>query len=120
MQYLFRQKDFTWDTSFNVAYRKDEIVETAIGKVDMPDNTLFIGESLSVYYGYKADGVWQGSDKADMEKWNANGYKFSAGNVRPHDVNGDYKMDNEDRMVIGNRNPTTTLGWTNNFSLQGN
>lgn len=112
-------RDFTWDTSFNIAYQKDEIVETALGKVDMPDNKLFIGESLSVFYGYQADGVWQESDAAEMAKWAENGYNFTAGNVRPHDVNGDYKMDNSDRMVIGNRNPTTTLGWNNNFSYKG-
>ena len=112
-------KDFEWNTSFNIAYQKDEIVELAYGKNDMPDNSLFIGESLSVYYGYGNDGIWQESDAAEMEKWNANGYHFTAGNVRPHDVDGDYKMTIEDRMVLGNKRPKTTLGWTNNFSYKG-
>ena len=110
---------FEWNTGFNIAYQKDEIVELAYGKNDMPDNSLFIGESLSVYYGFENDGIWQESDAAEMAKWNDNGYHFTAGNVRPHDVNGDYKMDIEDRVVLGNRRPTTTLGWTNNFSYQG-
>ena len=110
---------FEWNTSFNIAYQKDEIVELAYGKNDMPDNSLFIGESLSVYYGYKSDGVWQESDAAEMAKWNENGYNFTAGNVRPHDVDGDYKMTIEDRVVLGNRRPTTTMGWTNNFSRKG-
>ena len=110
---------FEWNTGFNIAYQKDEIVELAYGKNDMPDNSLFIGESLSVYYGFENDGIWQESDAAEMAKWNENGYHFTAGNVRPHDVNGDYKMDIEDRVVLGNRRPTTTLGWTNNFSYQG-
>ena len=43
---------FTWDTNFNVAYQKDEIVELAYGKNDMPDNDWFIGESINVYYGF--------------------------------------------------------------------
>ncbi|MBQ5377596.1 MAG: SusC/RagA family TonB-linked outer membrane protein, partial [Prevotella sp.] len=43
-------KDFQWETVFNIAYQKDEIVELAYGKNDMPDNSLFIGESLSVFY----------------------------------------------------------------------
>lgn len=110
---------FEWETSFNIAYQKDEIVELAYGKNDMPDNSLFIGEALSVYYGYANDGIWQESDAAEMAKWNENGYSFSAGNVRPHDVDGDYKMTIEDRVVLGNRNPKTTLGWTNNFSYKG-
>ncbi|MBQ9356903.1 MAG: TonB-dependent receptor [Prevotella sp.] len=111
--------DFEWETSFNIAYQKDEIVELAYGKNDMPDNGWFIGEALSVYYGFGNDGIWQESDAAEMAKWNDNGYGFTAGNVRPHDVDGDYKMTDADRIVIGNRRPTTTMGWTNNFSYKG-
>ncbi|MBQ5507403.1 MAG: SusC/RagA family TonB-linked outer membrane protein, partial [Prevotella sp.] len=59
-------KDFQWETVFNIAYQKDEIVELAYGKNDMPDNSLFIGESLSVFYGYANDGLWQESDAAEM------------------------------------------------------
>ena len=77
---------FEWETSFNIAYQKDEIVELAYGKNDMPDNSLFIGEALSVYYGYGNDGIWQESDAAEMAKWNENGYGFTAGNVRPHET----------------------------------
>ena len=110
---------FEWETSFNIAYQKDEIVELAYGKNDMPDNSLFIGEALSVYYGYGNDGIWQESEAAEMAKWNENGYNFTAGNVKPHDVDGDYKMTKEDRVVLGNRNPHTTMGWTNNFSYKG-
>ena len=114
-----RTKGFEWETDFNIAYQKDEIVELAYGKNDMPDNSLFIGEAISVFYGYENDGVWQESDAAEMDKWNANGYKFTAGNVRPKDQNGDYKMDGEDRVVLGRKNPSTTLGWNNNFSWNG-
>ena len=112
-------KDFQWETDFNIAYQKDEIVELAYGKNDMPDNALFIGEAISVYYGYDNEGIWQESDAAEMAKWNANGYHFTAGNVRPKDQNGDYKMDGEDRVVLGRKNPSTTLGWNNNFSWKG-
>lgn len=112
-------KDFQWETDFNIAYQKDEIVELAYGKNDMPDNSLFIGEAISVFYGYQNDGIWQESDAAEMAKWNANGYKFTAGSVRPHDVDGDYKMTQADRVVLGRKNPSTTLGWNNNFSYKG-
>lgn len=114
-----KTKDFEWTSNFNLAYQKDEIVELAYGKNDMPDNGLFIGEQISVYYGFGNDGIWQESDAEEMAKWNQNGYNFTAGNVRPHDVDGDYKMTVNDRIVIGNKNPTTTLGWTNNFSYKG-
>lgn len=115
-------KDFQWETDFNIAYQKDEIVELAYGKNDMVDNGWFIGESISVYYGYETDGLWQDTpeDQAEMALWNANGYKFSPGMVKPVDQNGDYKMtQNDDRVILGRRNPTTTLGWNNRFSWKG-
>lgn len=114
-------RDFTWNTNFNMAWQKDKIDELAYGKNDMKDNAWFIGEQLAVYYGYKNDGIWQNTpeDLAEMAKWNENGYTFTPGNVRPHDVDGDYKMTDEDRVVIGNQNPNWTLGWTNSFNYKG-
>lgn len=112
---------FMWETNFNVAYQKDKIEELAYGKNDMVDNTWFIGESLAVHYGFDNAGIWQDTpeDRAEMEKWNANGYTFTPGNVRPKDQNGDYKMDINDRVVLGNKNPNWTMGWNNNFSYKG-
>ena len=112
---------FTWDTSFNFAYQKDEIVELAYGKNDMVDNAWFIGNSINVFYGYENEGLWQDTpeDRAEMEKWNANGYNFTPGNVRPKDQDGNYVMDNNDRVVLGNKDPHWTMGWTNNFAWKG-
>ena len=116
------QTGFTWDTSFNFAYQKDEIVELAYGKNDMVDNAWFIGNSINVYYGYDNEGLWQDTpeDRAEMEKWNANGYNFTPGNVRPKDPKRrTTRMDNSDRVVLGNRDPHWTMGWTNNFAWKG-
>ncbi|MDR0939428.1 MAG: TonB-dependent receptor [Mediterranea sp.] len=112
---------FAWNTSFNIAYQKDKIDELAYGKNDMPDSGWFIGEALTAYPGYAHNGIWQDTpeDNAEMAKWNANGYSFTPGNVRPKDQNGDYMMNVEDRVVLGQQRPKTTLGWTNNFSYKG-
>ena len=112
---------FNWNTNLNFAWQKDKIDELAYGKNDMKDNSWFIGEQLSIFYGYKNDGIWQDTpeDRAEMEKWNANGYNFTPGNVRPHDMDGDYKMTDEDRVVLGNTRPNWTLGWSNNFTYRG-
>ncbi|MBQ8487247.1 MAG: TonB-dependent receptor [Prevotella sp.] len=112
-------QDFTWTSNLNFAWQKDEIVELAYGKEDDINNSRFIGESISVYYGYEADGLWQESDADEMAKFNENGHKFTAGSVRPVDQNGDYKIDADDRVIIGNRNPRFTGGWTNSLSWKG-
>ncbi|RNL78127.1 TonB-dependent receptor [Sinomicrobium pectinilyticum] len=108
---------FAWDTNINAAWQKDEIEELAYGRNDMIDNQWFIGNSIEVEYGYDNEGMWQDTaeDRAEMERWNANGYDFSPGNVRPKDQNGDYEMTTEDRVVLGNSAPRWTIGWNNTF-----
>jgi TonB-linked SusC/RagA family outer membrane protein len=117
-------KDFTWNSNLNFAAQKDEIVELSNGKEDDITNGWFIGESIAVYYGYEANGLWQESDQEEMDKFNQyltgkNDKKFTPGMVRPVDQNGDYKINDQDRVIIGNRNPRVTMGWSNTFSWKG-
>ncbi|MDH6342400.1 TonB-linked SusC/RagA family outer membrane protein [Parabacteroides sp. PFB2-12] len=112
-------KDFEWVSSINAAYQKDEIVELSNGKEDDISNSWFIGQSIGVHYGYDSDGLWQESDAAEMAKFNENGHKFSAGSVKPVDQDKNYKIDEDDRVILGNKNPNWTLGWMNTFSYKG-
>lgn len=110
-----KTKNFVWDLGFNAAYQKDEIVELAYGKNDMVDNSWFIGESLNVFYGYDNDGLWQESDKDEMAKYTGN--SFEAGMVKPVDQTGDYVIDGDDRVILGNKNPKFTLGINSTFNI---
>ncbi|MDO5525202.1 MAG: TonB-dependent receptor [Prevotella sp.] len=112
-------KNFIWNSSLNFAYQKDEIVELSNGKEDDVNNSWFIGESIGVYYGTDNNGLWQESDADEMAKFNENGHKFQAGMVKPVDQNGDYKIDNEDRVILGTKSPRYTMGWTNTFTWKG-
>lgn len=114
-------RDFSWTTSFNLGWQKDRIDELAYGKNDDVANKWFIGESLGVHYDYTTERLWQDTpeDLAEIEKWNANGWNFAPGMVKPHDVNGDYNMDDNDRMIIGRTRPAVTAGWTNTFNFKG-
>jgi TonB-linked SusC/RagA family outer membrane protein len=112
-------KDFMWNSNLNFAWQKDEIVELANGKEDDINNAWFIGESIAVHYGYQNDGLWQESDAEEMAKFNQNGHKFTPGSVKPVDQNGDYKIDADDRIILGNKNPRLTAGWTNTVLWKG-
>ncbi len=112
-------KDFIWNSNLNFAWQKDEIVELANGKQDDVNNAWFIGESIAVHYGFEANGIWQESDAEEMAKFNEKGEKFTAGSVRPVDQNGDYVINAEDRVIIGNKNPRFTAGWSNSISWKG-
>ncbi|GAB3028311.1 TonB-dependent receptor [Niabella terrae] len=111
--------DFNWTTTASVSWQKDRIVKLAAGSDDI-NNGWFIGEPISVIYGYKSLGLWQASDAAVYEQYNANGNSFSAGNVHPYDLNGDTAIDaNNDRMILGYTRPRWIVGMTNTFSYKG-
>ena len=115
-----KTQDFEWSTTLNVSYQDNKIVSLANGKQDDLVNGWFIGQSQSVIYGYKAAGLWQEADAAEMAKFNANGHTFTVGNVKPVDQNGDYKIDaNNDRVIIGSTIPKYILGLTNTFDYKG-
>ena len=112
-------KDFMWQSNLNFAWQKDKIEELANGKEDDINNAWFIGESIAVFYGYDNDGLWQESDAAEMAKFNENGHKFTAGSVKPVDQDGDYKITADDRVILGNKNPRLTAGWSNVLTWKG-
>lgn len=115
-------KEFQWTTTFTASWQKEKIVSLANGKQDDINNTWFIGKPIGVIYGIKANGLWHVSDSVEMKKFNANlpaNAPFTAGNVRPVDQNGDYKIDqNNDRVVLGSTRPTWILGMTNGFTYR--
>jgi len=111
---------FTWGTTLSASTQSNEIVTLSTGKNDDIQNNWFIGEQLGVIYGFKSNGIWKAEDAAEMALFNANGHNFSAGNARPADLNGDYKIDNNnDRTIIGNTMPKYVLGMTNTFRYGG-
>ena len=113
--------DFSWNTTFNIGWQKDRIDELANGKEDDIANTWFIGQQIGVWYDYKTDGLWQDTpeDRAEMDKWNQNGYNFKPGMVKPVEQEVDYNMDDKDRVIVGHKRPAATAGWTNTFNYKG-
>lgn len=116
----FSRSGFEWNTTFSGSWQDNQILTLADGKNDDINNGWFIGQSQSVIYGYADGGLWQESDAEEMAKFNANGHKFSAGNAKPVDQNGDFKIDaNNDRVIIGSQIPKFLVGLTNTFDYKG-
>jgi TonB-linked SusC/RagA family outer membrane protein len=114
-------KDFEWTSNLSASYQQSKIVALQNGKFDDINNNLFIGDSQNVIYGFESNGIWKPEDAAEMAKFNAAAGSniFSFGNARPVDQNGDYKIDaNNDRVIIGSKDPKYIMGLTNTFSYK--
>ena len=124
-----QNKNFKWSTSANLSQNKNSIIElgTEAYLLNQGERTEVyrnkVGNPLVQYFGFKTDGVWTSQEQ--INKAIAGGLTSSMSNVfvpgglKLVDVNGDSKIDNEDRTDLGNPYPDFTWGITNNFSFKG-
>ncbi len=118
-----QKQRFNWTTDFNISYNKEEIVELNYGKSDDVDNRWFIGKPIHTYYDVTGDGrLWNYSaaDFAEMDQFNANGHGFVPGSYRYTDQNGDYRINANDRVIIGSKMPKWSASLTNTFRYSFN
>lgn len=125
--------EFTWDTSFNMSYNKNEVKK--IGADNTPvysgwstneSNILTVGKPVNTYYMYDAIGVWK--SQAEIDAYSAahggepvtfEGVQIQPGDVRYRDVNNDGKFDKEnDRDYLGSPTPKFVFGLTNRFTYK--
>jgi len=126
-------KNFNWTTSLNVATNRNKLL-----KLGGDEPYLFnygerseiyasiVGQPYVQFFGYKTEGVWNSQADADAAVASGQtsvlqGY-FAAGGVKLKDVNGDNKIDLNDRVIMGSPFPDFTWGLTNtirykNFDL---
>ena len=116
-----QNKHFNWTTDFTFSANKEEIVELYNGKHDDVGNLWFIGHPIDVYYDYKKIGIWQNTeaDLAEMAKFNENGANFTPGSIRIEDTDGNYRITDEDKQILGSTRPKFVMSMVNNFEFKG-
>ena len=126
--YKFSVSDVNIRIGGNISYLKNKLIKlgTASG-FDTDDNVHQIGnvtamkdgEVFPYFYGFKTAGIFQSDAEAEAYV-NAQGERLlpqaKAGDVIFVDVNGDGKIDNDDRTKIGKGDPD----WTYGFNLSAN
>jgi TonB-linked SusC/RagA family outer membrane protein len=113
---------FSWSTDFNLSANRNKVLK--LGNNNAPiyvdtNNAVSkteVGQPVGNYFGWIVDGVLSTQDIASgMAVYPGS----EAGDPKVRDVNGDNKIDSNDRTIIGNYQPNFTWGMTNNFSYKG-
>ncbi|MCC3153222.1 TonB-dependent receptor [Hymenobacter sp. BT770] len=108
-----QQKDFTWETSFNISANRNRVL-ALLGNGDDIGSKRFIGKPLGAIYDYELAGVWQVGEDASGQDPSA-----KPGDLKFVDQNGDHKIDASDRKYLGSTLPDYTAGLTNTFTYKG-
>jgi TonB-linked SusC/RagA family outer membrane protein len=114
----FKRQDFEWRTNFVFSRNKNKIVHlynsdtNGDGKEDDDlGNKWFIGSPMNVAFDYVFDGIYQEGDEMPS------GYQ--PGFVRLKDLNGDGRIEANDRQIIGQtQQPKYRWGITNTFQYK--
>ena len=99
-------ESFLWDSRLNISRNRNKIL--SLYKNQPMDNLdryspsiVMVGEPMSIFFGYRSLGV-----------------DPSTGDIVFDDVNGDGIINAEDRVKIGDPNPSFTGGFTNNMTYK--
>lgn len=129
--YRFSVADFNFRISGNATYLKNVLLEygndTGWANLDSFQGTGTISRAQNdlpfpYFYGYKTDGIFQNYNEVNAYV-NSKGALLQPdavpGDVRFVDVNGDGKIDADDRTYIGKGMPDWTFGFMFGFDWKG-
>lgn len=105
-------KDFTWQTSLNYSFNKNEI-DKLYNDLKRVGN-YFVGQSINVIYTKRFGGIWQ-SDEAEIAKI----YNAEPGDYKIIDRNRNNIIDDDDRDFVGQTTPQFFGSFSNTFKSHG-
>ncbi|WP_439582650.1 TonB-dependent receptor [Dyadobacter bucti] len=118
---------FKWTTEFNYALNRNKVLDIGgapqifAGEVaniaqNVNSGIIRVGEPLGSFYGYVTDGLYQTQEELLAL---TDGSARKPGDRRYKDLNGDKRIDDNDRTIIGRAQPKFIGGISNTFSYKG-
>lgn len=115
--------EWNWETDINATYNTNRIIDL---NSDVPNyinqvknsyvTMLANGYPINVFYGYVTDGIFQ--NEAEVAK-HAIQPGAEPGDIRYRDLNNDGVINDSDRTVIGNPNPSWLFSMNNRVEWHG-
>jgi len=127
MEYVLSTKnlvgEFSWSSNFNISFNKNKVLEVGVderpiyGSAANANNSFITkpGYPIASFFGYVYEGVFMSQEELDKYPHLAND---KVGDGRYRDVNGDGKLDQNDKTIIGDNHPIFTAGFNNTFAYK--
>ncbi|MCF2444002.1 TonB-dependent receptor [Dyadobacter sp. CY345] len=114
-----KPKGFNWSVDATYFFNREKITQLTTPEEQSNIGAgWFVGQPLSVIYDYKKLGIWQTADKENGTLAQQTSPVQHPGQIRVEDLNGDGKIDANDRQLLGNFQPKWEGGLTTRFSFR--
>ena len=115
--------ELNWETDFSATYNTNKIIDlnSAVPYYINQVNNSYLtmlqkGYPINVFYGYVTDGLFQNQTEVDNHAFQPGA---APGDIRYRDLNNDGVINESDRTVIGNPNPTWLFSMNNTVEWKG-
>lgn len=116
---IIRGKEFTWTSSFNISFVKNEVKSLNGGSTSQYGSAgIMEGEPIGSVIGYDVVKIAQTQDEIDALGAGYHSSLQQPGDYIFRDVNEDGKITSEDRIALGDINPDYYGGWNNKVSYK--
>ncbi len=120
---LLKGRNFAWESGLNLNFNKNKLTALPNGLTEMVigDRKLKVGESAGKFWLYQNEGIYNTNAEVPVNPVNNQllsfeGTVLKAGDPRWKDINGDFVINSEDKVLTGNSMPKLNGGWINDFS----
>lgn len=144
--YNIQRNDFTWTSTITFSRNRNEVTSIDLGSgktaEDLISEGIFIGSPKEVFYDYKKTGIWQIADSVDAAVFGLlpGDVKLESSLIKESDgvwyqnttteegidttvyytADSPYTINaNDDRYILGQKNPKWILGFHNTFTYKG-
>ena len=115
--------EWNWETDFSATYNTNKIIDlnSAVPYYINQVNNSYLtmlqkGYPINVFYGYVTDGLFQNQTEVENHAFQPGA---APGDIRYRDLNNDGIINESDRTVIGNPNPTWLFSMNNTVEWKG-
>ncbi|MFD2965859.1 SusC/RagA family TonB-linked outer membrane protein [Sphingobacterium bambusae] len=113
-------ENLSYTISGNLTTIKNNVVSLVDEGYELTDgiSRTTLGNPIGYFYGYVSDGIYQTNEDIRISPTNTLNEVFP-GDIKYRDINGDGKIDQNDRTLIGNPTPDFTYGISLGLNYKG-
>jgi hypothetical protein len=120
LQWQDSKKRFNYSVGGNISFIKNELTALNGGYPVYGDRVISdVGLGLYTYYGYEYLGMYKTDNEASEYLYSTTAGTYRAGDAKYLDLNGDGKINDDDRKELGNPFPWLTYGINAAFEFYG-